>query len=183
MIDFFYNISFPIQKNKIVNKTVFAWNNLVRAIMRASYPGYCARHPVTRGTCDSRDSRNIVVSMTSFPKRMSTIKETCLMADDLWLKFMELVRGYKVVKTRAKVDRMKKARIYKDETAAPVIETKEEGDVPDWFAFQKKFSNQNSGFTMNTSQQPQEARTDNTEDEEESELDALFRGLYDDDKS
>lgn len=115
---------------------------------------------------------------------VSNLTERGMLADSLFTLVLFVVLGMMYqAKFRAKADRMKKARIYKDETAAPVIETKEEEDMPDWYAFQKKCSSQFTGFTMNVSQQPQEDRTDNENNEEESELDAFFKGLYDDDKS
>jgi len=76
MLDSFYALSFPMQKNKLVNKCAFAWNHLVRFLMQKTYPAYCRRHPLSRGICDTVYEAPLIVSFTSFPERIPTIGAT-----------------------------------------------------------------------------------------------------------
>ena len=76
MLDFFYGISIPMQKNRLLNKAAFVWNRFVRFLMRKLYPGYCRRHPVTSGVTEKDYGAPVIISFTSFPARMKTIAST-----------------------------------------------------------------------------------------------------------
>ncbi len=72
-----YKISFPMVKNKILNKLFFAWNYLViRAFMRKTYPLFCRLKKCDTGVSNEKYEKEIIVSMTSFPPRMNTIRWT-----------------------------------------------------------------------------------------------------------
>lgn len=69
MIEAIYRISFPMVPNKLINKLFFVWNKIVAAFLRAVYPAYCRRHPVTSGVTDYQYDHEIVVSLKTFPPR------------------------------------------------------------------------------------------------------------------
>lgn len=69
MIETFYRLSFPMVRNKIINKLFFAWNKLVAAFLQMAYPVYCKRHPVTSGVTDEKYDRELVISMATYPAR------------------------------------------------------------------------------------------------------------------
>ncbi len=118
---------------------------------------------------------------------VSNLTERGMGADSLFTMVFFLVLGlmYQAF-TNAKYKRLKKARIYDAETGKRFEVRRTEGEAPDIFAFQKKFSNQafdsqpgrltSAGRGKQTSFQ-----TEEEEEEDKTDLDALFQSLYDDD--
>ena len=71
-----YKLSFPMVKNRKLNKLFFAWNYLVRAFMQKTYPLFCRLKKCDTGVTNEKYDKEIIVSMTSFPPRIDTIRWT-----------------------------------------------------------------------------------------------------------
>jgi len=74
MIELLYKLSFPMIRNKPLNKVLSVWNRLIRGLMRKIYPFYCKHSQANSGIPrENLTNEKVVISLTSFPKRMNTI--------------------------------------------------------------------------------------------------------------
>ena len=76
-LEFFYLISFPAVRPKLVSKAFGLWNRLISGAAKKLYPSHCEKRKNTVGVCNTNyNDFEVVISLTSFPSRMNTIKWT-----------------------------------------------------------------------------------------------------------